>query len=47
MKNLILTISDFSKKSIVKSYDIDEDKVKVIYNGIFRTYENHLFEETY
>ncbi len=43
-KNLILTISDFSKKSIVKSYDIDEDKVKVIYNGIFRTYENSLFE---
>ena len=34
LSNQIITVSNFSKKDIIKKYEIDEDKITVIYNGV-------------
>ena len=34
LSNQIITVSNFSKKDIIKQYEIDEDKITVIYNGV-------------
>lgn len=42
----IITVSDNSKKDIVKYYNVNEIKVKRIYNGISRKFYNNLNLET-
>lgn len=47
----ILTVSEFSKNEIIKYYNIDEEKISVIYNAVtndFRKkHDNTLLEEKY
>ncbi len=33
--DIIIAVSEYTKKDIIKHYDISEDKVKVIYNGLY------------
>ncbi|HEX7367750.1 MAG TPA: glycosyltransferase family 1 protein [Pelobium sp.] len=47
--NRIITVSEFTKADLIKSYQISEDKIDVVYNGVssaFRPIEQKLIDKT-
>ncbi|MES1216080.1 MAG: glycosyltransferase family 1 protein [Bacteroidota bacterium] len=43
----IVTLSDSSKKDIIKQYDVDENKIDIVYNGseILQSFSEDLYQE--